>query len=536
MLPSKPHPYRIALNRVTFGARDSDVETINAMGWAPWVEAQLSPPPGDEASLDAFIKAQTMRIRYEAPAATDTRGTWSAVDENRPLNYINAETPTLWAITRGAGVAFSSAERTRIRQELAAATWIRNAHSNYQLREFMTDFWHNHFNIGKNENELATSLLPIYDRVAIRPNVFGNFRTLLEAVATSSSMLIYLDNWVSSASTPNENFAREIMELHTLGGAAYAGTTSADQVARDLNGIAMAFTDQDVIQASRALSGWTVQYGQRGVNNVVQPNTGEFMFNLAQHNRNAGGLLGVNMATLTSTDMTQGRKFLDTIAAHSATATFIVNKLARRIFGDTPPQSVIDRGALAWKMHQSATDQIARVLRAMLIDGPEVMTEPPTKVRRPYERMIALTRTAGLVVKPGTFMTSLLDPLSDGLFAWQAPNGRPDVNSYWLATGSTVATWNLMFQVPNLAEFTSVSLANQSPLEAMSSATAIVEYWIGRMVGATLSQSAMNALVADQAGSNGIPAAVRTRTTTRIENAHRRLISLIATSEEFTLR
>ena len=95
----------------------------------------------------------------------------------------------------------------RIRQELAAATWIRNVHSRYQLREFMTDFWHNHFNIGKVENELATSLLPVYDRVAIRPNVFGNFRTMLEANATSTSMLVYLDNWVSTICRPATSLA-----------------------------------------------------------------------------------------------------------------------------------------------------------------------------------------------------------------------------------------------------------------------------------------------------------------------------------------
>ena len=424
----------------------------------------------------------------------------------------------------------------RIRQELAAATWIRNVHSRYQLREFMTDFWHNHFNIGKVENELATSLLPVYDRVAIRPNVFGNFRTMLEANATSTSMLVYLDNWVSTAATPNENYGREIMELHTLGGAAYLGTTDAAKVAQDSNGVAVGFTDQDVVQASRALSGWTVQYGQRGDGTQTLANTGEFVFNLRQHNLQAGNVLGVNLALLQANNIAQGRKFLDIIAYHPATAVNVVTKLARRIFGDTPPQAVINRGFAAWSANLIMPDQIARTLRAMLVGGTEIMNTPVVKVRRPYERAMALIRTTGMVVNAGTYMTSLFDPLNDGLFAWQAPNGRPDVNSYWLATGASIATWNILFQIPNFKELQSTPLTDQSPVDAMNTATGIVEYWVERMVGYQLGAAAMNSLVADQASSVGVPAAVRSNAATHVEAAHRRLVSLIATSEEFSLR
>jgi uncharacterized protein (DUF1800 family) len=236
--------------------------------------------------------------------------------------------------------------------------------------------------------------------------------------------------------------------------------------------------------------------------------------------------------------MQQGRKLLDILAYHPATAKFIVGKMARRIFGDTPPQSVIDRGVAAWLSNQLAPDQIGRVLHAMLLGGNEVMTAPVTKVRRPYERIIAMVRTTDMVLNAGTYMHSLLDSLTDGFFAWQAPDGRPDVNKYWLATGAMVSTWNLLFQVPHYPEFASRSLTLQTPVDALQSATAVVEYWVKRMVGHALSANAMNALVLDQAGSNGIPTIVRSSTATaqRIENAHRRLISLIATSEEFSLR
>ncbi len=530
MLPTKADPIRVALNRVTFGARDLDVATVQASGWPAWVTDQLAPPVGDDPNLAAFLANQTLHIEYTA--GTGTQGSWAAVKEDRPLNYLNADPAVLWNIGGQAGVTIASNERLRISQELAAATWIRNTHSHYQLREFMTDFWHNHFNIGKVENALATALLPVYDRAAIRPNVFGNFRALLEANATSSSMLIYLDNWVSTATTPNENYGSEIMELHTLGGAAYYGTASGT-LPTGINGTTVGFTDADVVQASRAMSGWTIQYGQRGASTAL-PNNGLFIYNAAQHNTQAGTLLGIDISKLTGS-MAQGRKFLDMIAYHPATATFICTKLAKRIFGDTPPQSVIDRAVAMWNNTQLATDQIGQVLHSILLDGDEIMTAPIIKVRRPYERIIALARTTDMVVNASTVMTSVLDPLNDGLFAWQAPNGRPDTNAYWLATGATIATWNLLLQVPYYPEI-KTSLAMETPLSAAATATGVVEYWVERMVGMELSASAMNMLISDQATSVGVPSLLKSNSAVIIESAYRRLISLIATAEEFSLR
>ena len=538
MLPEKPDQIRIALNRVTFGARDTDVASVQAMGWPAWVAEQLAPPVGDDPALNTHIQAQRLRIQYAAATpgmnGVNANANWPAVNEDRPLNYIGADVPTLWNIARNSGLTVPFNERFRIRQELAAVTWIRNTHSAYQLREFMADFWHNHFNIGKNENELATALLAVYDRVSIRPHVLGNFRNMLEANATSPSMLLYLDNWVSTATTPNENYAREIMELHTLGGDAYLGTKNSADVIKGADGVAIGFTDQDIVQASRALSGWTIQGGQRSGNTAL-PSTGEFIYASGRHNTNAGSILGNNVVSLTGA-MQQGRRLLDLIAAHDATAKFICTKLAKRIFGDTPPQTVIDRAVAAWKANNTAPDQITQVLRAILLGGNEIMTAPVTKIRRPYERMIALFRTTDTIVNAAATMTSLFDPLNDHLFAWQAPDGRPDDNAYWLATGATVATWNLLLQIFYYPEI-KTSLADQTPVASRTTATGVVEYWVERMVGATLSPAAMTALIADQASYSGVPSLIsRNSSTTNIESAYRRLVSLIATSEEFTLR
>ena len=121
MLRAKPDSIRVALNRVTFGARDTDVAAVNDSGWPAWVNDQLAAPAGDDPALDAHLKSQVLHIEY--PASTTTQGSWPAVKEDRGLLYLNAETQTLWNVARNAGVSVSFNERFRIRQELAAATW-----------------------------------------------------------------------------------------------------------------------------------------------------------------------------------------------------------------------------------------------------------------------------------------------------------------------------------------------------------------------------------------------------------------------------
>lgn len=125
MLPAKPDPTRVALNRVTFGARDTDVAAATAIGWAGWVEDQLAAPAGDDPALTAHLNAQLMHIEYAA--GSSAQGSWNAVNEDRGLNYVNASTPTLWNIARNAGVSVSFNERFRIRQELAAVN-LENAY------------------------------------------------------------------------------------------------------------------------------------------------------------------------------------------------------------------------------------------------------------------------------------------------------------------------------------------------------------------------------------------------------------------------
>jgi uncharacterized protein (DUF1800 family) len=526
MLPGQPSFTQIALNRVTFGATASDVANATQIGWEGWVSAQLSAPPGDDSTIAAFLAGQTMPIQYAA--ATSGQGTWTAVDEVRPLNYLSASIPTLWNVAINAGSSISPAERERVLQEVLSATWIRNVGAEWQLREFMTDFWHNHFNIGKVPTPEADSLLASYDRDTIRPNVFGNFRSFLQAVATSPAMGLYLDNAQSTATTPNENYGRELLELHTLGARAYLGVTPPpDYTPAD------GYSDQDVTEDSRGLSGWTLNMGQRGPTSGVKlPSNGEFVYNPLQHNTLAGVFLGVDLSQVSGA-MAQGSKVLDLAAYHPSTAIFVCTKLCTRIFGDSPPQSVIDRAISAWNATQTAPDQIAQVLQSILLGGAEIGTGPQVKIRRPYERVMAMLRTTASVVNASQQADTVFSPVNDALFAWATPDGRPDVNSYWLSTGATLTAWNLVQQIPNWSTITT-NLIDQTPMSALASPTALVEYWVGQMIGFEPSSATMNGLITDQSESQGVPAAGSNPT--NAEKAARRLIALIAMTDEFSHR
>ena len=533
MLPTTASFERRALNRVTFGARDVDEAYAQQIGWSNWVAEQLAAPAGDDPALAAFLANQTMPISYGASSSTTNPG-WPAVTEVRPLNYLGASTTDLWALEAGNNSSVSPSEVYRVRQELAAATWIRNTQSKWQLREFMTDFWHNHFNIGKNAHETATVELPIYDAQVIRPNVFGNFRQLLGAVANSTSMMIYLDNWLSKASVPNENYSREVLELHTLGAGVYHGVVS-DETPATQSGDYVAtsgFTDADVTQASRCLSGWTVSNGQYAGMGRVLPIDGSFAYNPLMHNTTAGMFMGVDMSQITGS-MAQGNAVLDIAGYHPATAAFIVNKLAVRLFGDTPPPAVIQRGLATWMAAQEAPDQIAQVLTAMLVDGNEIGTSPAQKLRRPYEHLMALFRTTDAVVNASTLMTSAFDPVTDFLFAWLPPNGRPDYNAYWLSTGAIMAMWNNAMTWQAMSQI-QTSLSAQTPATVRNLPEATIEYWVARMVGFSLSSAGMQGLLADQAGTNGT--AYILATGADAESSFRRLIGLISQAPEFMYR
>lgn len=542
MLLAEPSFERLALNRVTFGAREADMQTVRERGWAAWVHEQLSPPVGDEPAIVEHLAPQTMRISYAVQLPAGNSPGWPAVDERRRLNYLRAELPFIWDMVSKTEISIAPNERARIQDELNAATWVRHTHAHYQVREFMADFWANHFNVGRQEDVYASAALAVYDLQVIRPRVFGNFRDLLEAVTCSAAMMRYLNNAASGAALPTENFARELLELHTLGAPAYIGVTSPSAGAApgtvDIGGTAVAagFTDGDIVQTARALSGWTIEHGQPGKDGPL-PFTGKFIYNPIQHNTQAGVFMGVDLAPLTA-PMAQGRRVLDIVAAHPATATFVCGKLCRRIFGDAPPPAVVARAVAAWTANLDRPDQIGRVLAAIVL-GEDLagadMGVPASKVRRPHERMMALFRATGTVVNVFDGAARALLSVGDGLFAWPTPEGRPDHNGAWLSAAANLKYWNLMFDVLDHPSFLT-SFADQTPKDITGSAEQIVEYWVGRMVGHSLRPAGMKALMDDARAPIGVIAAYQSGGIKNIENALRRLAVLIAASPEFALR
>jgi|TARA_B110000438_G_scaffold291260_1_gene327993 uncharacterized protein (DUF1800 family) len=486
MLPLEPSWERKALNRATFGCREADELYVQQIGWEAWVNEQLNVPDGDDAELATFLAQQTLHIEYEESNEFNTNDDsegWDAVGEERPLVTLSMSEQELYEILIYAGDRHPWDEVWRVYTEEMNSVYIRATHSRFQLREVMTDFWLNHFSVWYDGDDIMRLSTLIYDRDVIRPRVFENFRDMLGAVAQSTAMQWYLDNAGSPADHPNENYARELMELHTLGEDAYLGTVDPTTVARDESGIAVGFTDQDVIEVSRAFSGWTVEYGQWGGDEVGQlPNTWLFTYSPYQHNTEAGLFLGQNLAPMTA-DMEQGERVLDLLADHPATAEFVVGKMVRRFFGENPPQEILNRAIATWMENRSAADQIQRVVESILLDGTEVGDEAPSRIRRPFEKMVAAWRAMGATVNASWIWTRVSTQTKDAAFDWPGPDGRPYVNGYWLAGTQVMQAWNGLYNASTWDQGVSGDLLSEMPEDMTDSAIAMTDFWIGRMIG-----------------------------------------------------
>lgn len=184
---------------------------------------------------------------------------------------------------------------------------------------------------------------------------------------------------------------------------------------------------------------------------------------------------------------------LDLACAHPATATFITAKICRRLFGESPPPAVLARARAAWVAHYDKDDHIGQVLRAILLGGPEIGQGPQVKVRRPHERLIALARAMDAEVQPSPLYAYMLNSVSDAPFGWPTPDGRPDDNEFWLNSSTNIGIWNHLMYM-SYSTTTVVDYLAQTPLDAQKSPTLATEYWVGRLIGYSLSDEAMSAL------------------------------------------
>ena len=528
MLSATPSPERVALNRMAFGARPGDEELVRQMGLAAYVEAQLRPPTAiDDPMTQARLAQATLRINYGA-------GTnYPAIDEERALGLLYKPMPDLWDLQlKVAAGTLPFAEVNRAVEELRAATWIRAVHSSWQLREVMTGFWHDHFNVNAVADNRILVSMPAYDRI-IRSQALGNFRKLLEGIATSTAMLLYLDNAKSQAARPNENYARESMELHSLGRSAYLGHTydTWSQVPGAAQGQPVGFLDDDVFGAAKAFSGWTVAMGQRLNSRTTLANDGTFVYAPLLHSSAAARVLAVDLAPFAE-PMAAGRKVLDLLASHPATAKFVAAKIVRRLIGPRASDGLIDRAARTFAAHVGAPDQIARTLRVILL-SPEFTAAPGQKLRRPFERIVALMRATYAELKPTATLFRTLEQTGQKPFIWPTPDGHPDDDESWLGSNQELKTWNMQLGLFAASMGTNAALMPQT--EGISSVDAALELWSGRLVGHQLSAQSYSALLDDALVPGGLRDGLIAKGT-RGEAALQRMVALMAASDEFAYR
>ena len=315
-----------------------------------------------------------------------------------------------------------------VARDLAEGKLLRAIYSNRQVEEVLDDFWFNHFNIYLDKGA-DRYLVTQYERDVIRPHVLGKFRDLLEATAKSPAMLFYLDNWQSvgpNAPQPrgqgkkgrrglNENYGRELLELHTLG-------------------VDGGYTQKDVTEVARCFTGWTINQPQRG---------GDFAFNRRLHDAGEKTVLGVKIAA--GGGMEDGEKVLDIVARHPATAHFISRKLAQRFVADDPPASLVDRMADTFR---KTDGDLRQVMRTMLASK-EFWSEGAyrSKMKSPLEMVASAVRAVNGDVDYAASLMQQVAQLGEPLYRKIEPTGYSNASQEWLNSAGLLARMNFALQL-----------------------------------------------------------------------------------------
>jgi len=427
------------LSRLAFGARPGDVERVRSIGVDAWIERQLHPERIDDSPLDHFLAANYQTLT-QRPGELEQRYPSPGQLRNQ-------------LVGRGGDGALSAADSARLRQaqlgmrqitgEVQSARIARAVLTERQTLEVMTDFWLNHFSVFEGKGPRERYMIAAYENRVIRPNALGKFRTLLGNVARSEAMLFYLDNWQSQADSGrprlaqlpqrgarggrgrgrgglppqqmqqvaqrlraglNENYGRELLELHTLG-------------------VDGGYTQDDVINTARAFTGWTIRGPQQGT---------EFQFQPLMHDAGEKVVLGHRLAARRGIE--DGEDVLDIVARHPATATHIAFKLARRFVSDSPSTALVDRAAATF----TRTDGDIRETLRTIITSDEFFAGAAWrgKVKSPFEVVASAARALGAQPDPSPRMAGLVAFLGQPIYGHQAPNGWPETGDQWMNTGA----------------------------------------------------------------------------------------------------
>jgi uncharacterized protein (DUF1800 family) len=477
-VPSAESQARAAhvLNRLTFGPRPGDVERVAGMGIDRWIENQLNPESfadtGASSALagcpfwtnpiETALTVQPEPPRPAAPTAPATTTTGAAAASGTApgaaanmLMHVQLRAPIF--LTRGVTVTRRDTSRRVVRSSstvsnnrLVACRLARVEASDQQLLEVMTNFWENHFSISGATLPSRESFLE-WDRVVIRPNALGRFRDLLGAVARSPAMLAYLDNAVSGADPAhrtlaeyvdsnaarnpalleqrarrglNENYGRELLELHTLG----------------VNG---GYTQQDVIEVARAFTGWTHSLiDPRNTARLFGVRAGTFAafrFDSTTHDADAKVVLGNALAA--GRGLEDGEQVLDILARHPSTARFIARKLAVRFVSDTPPDALVERAAETFLR----TDGDIRAVVRTIVTSPEFFSPDVrgVKIKSPLELVLSMRRALAAPIDTAGETIDLLIALDQPPLGRLAPDGWPETGAAWMYFGGWLARLEL---------------------------------------------------------------------------------------------
>ncbi|MDB5231865.1 MAG: hypothetical protein JWN76_2670 [Chitinophagaceae bacterium] len=465
------------LSRFTYGARPGEVDKVVNMGLEKWFALQLDGNLPDDSLAGLLNRFDAINLSNEQVVNTYPRiakvlrmAMQDGVIDKDSVNKADKKEyrAQLQAYMEQKGLKpVQELYRQFINQKI-----LRAANSNNQLRELLTDFWFNHFNVSVTKNDCA-EFIPAYERDVIRPNVNAHFEDLLLATAKSPAMLLYLDNFSSAGTNANmpvnprlqkrvaaqmeqqmgaeavaklknakkaqglnENYAREVMELHTLG-------------------VDGGYTQSDVTQAARVLTGWTVypisDYGQGaqvkkmiervGEDRMKQQgfvHEGDFLFAANRHDNGEKTVLGKTFPANHGYD--EGVELLKMLAHHQSTAKFISKKLATRFVSDIPPQSLVDKMSATFL---KTNGDIKQVLITMA-SSPEFWSNESLrqKTKSPFELTISAVRSLNAEINQPYQLFTWLNRMGQKMYYYQAPTGFPDRGQYWINTGSLLNRMN----------------------------------------------------------------------------------------------
>jgi hypothetical protein len=501
-LPELPSAAIIALSRMAFGATPSDWRAFQAFGaddaarLTAYVDQQLNPGAIDDSACDTVLAAQG-------------------------FTTLNKSLEQLWA-----DHVLGEADRYLPAAEIEKATFLRAIYSKRQLVEVLANYWHDHFNVYAWDYSIAPVFVH-YDRDVIRKHLLGNFRQMLEAVAQSPAMLYFLDNQSNSGDRPNENYARELFELHGMGAENYFGVRSTEDPAiKDEQGNRLGYVDSDVYGATTCFTGWR-----------VDEETGHFAFDDSAHFPYAKIVLGKVIPEFQG--IQDGKQVLDLLAFHPASARYICRRLCRRLISDNPPESIVQAAADVFIANKDAADQLKKVVRTILLST-EFRNTWGEKIKRPFEYSVSLMRALGAnYIAENPFFWSY-DSIGQGLFGWRPPNGYPDDRGAWSGTMPMLQRWrhcNWLFRWQIGGEGTDAETyrllpETQTPANLLT-ANALVDFWsrriLGRLLPANERQSIVNFMAMGYDPDSDLPA-------DKIAERLRHMVALICMSPSFQWR